>query len=319
MKQTTKILFSAFLLIIMVGCSEKGGFKKTRSGLAYKIISNGKGPIVKKGELIKIHFSNKVHDSLIGSTYGSMPTYAQVDSIGPEYNPAEIFPLLRKGDSAIIVLEVDTLLKRNPGQLPPSFRAKDKMVLTIRVLEILPTREAVQQDQMEEMAKQKQRDDVRKVNEIKEIEQYIAKNNIKAQQTKNGVFYEIQNPGSGPQADSGKLVSINYTGYLMDGKFFDSNVDSNKQVEKHPLTSFEFIAGLQGAIQGMLEGVTVFKEGGKGRLFIPSVLGYGAHGSPPVIKPYQNLIFEIEVTSVKDAPEQQGTPQMPMPQQPQNR
>lgn len=320
MKQTTKILLTALLGVFIISCSGKGGgFKKTKSGLAYKIISDGKGVPVKRGELIKIHFTNKVHDSLLGTTYGTMPTYAQVDSVGPEYNPAEIFPLLRKGDSAVIVLEIDTLLKRNPGQLPPSFKAKDKMVLTIRVLEILPNRDAVQQDQMQEMAKQKERDDVRKVGEIKEIESYLAKNNIKAQQTKNGVFCEIQNPGTGAQADSGKMVAIKYTGYLMDGKFFDSNVDSSKQLEKHPLTPFEFMAGMQGAIPGMLEGITVFKEGGKGRLFIPSVLGYGAQGSPPVIKPYENLIFEVEVTSVKDAPQQQGMPQMPMPQPPQNR
>jgi FKBP-type peptidyl-prolyl cis-trans isomerase len=79
------------------------------------------------------------------------------------------------------------------------------------------------------------------------------------------------------------------------------------------------MAGMQGAIQGMLEGITVFNEGGKGRLFIPSVLGYGVQGSPPAIKPYENLIFEVEVTSVKDAPQQQGMPQMPMPQQAPNR
>ena len=187
------------------------------------------------------------------------------------------------------------------------------MVLTFRVLEILPGREAVQQDQMEEMGKQRQRDEARKVTEIKEIEQYLAKNNIKAQQTKNGVFYEIQTEGTGPKADSGKMVAINYTGYLMNGKFFDSNVDSTKQVQQHPLSPFEFMAGTQGAIPGMLEGITVFKEGGKGRLFIPSVLGYGGQGSPPVIKPYENLIFEVEVTSVKDVP-QQGGPQI-LPQQ----
>lgn len=319
MKKTTTILLAGLLMVLMVGCSEKGGFKKTRSGLAYKIISDGKGPLVKKGEMIKIHFSNKLRDSVLGSTYGSMPTYAEVDSIGPEYNPTEIFSLLRKGDSAVIIIEIDTLSKRNPGQLPPSFKPKDKMILTMRVVDILPNREAVQQDQIQEMAKQKQKDEVRKVGEIKEIEQYLSKNNIKVQQTKNGVFYEIQNPGTGPRADSGKIVSINYTGYFMNGKFFDSNVDSTKQLEKHPLTPFEFMAGVQGAIPGMLEGITAFKQGGKGRIFIPSILGYGAQGSPPVIKPYQNLIFEIEVTSVKDAPQQQAMPQMPMPQQPNNR
>jgi FKBP-type peptidyl-prolyl cis-trans isomerase len=316
MQKSTGILLSTLALIVMLGCSEKGGFKKTRSGLSYKIISDGKGPLVKKGELIKIHFTNKVHDSVLGSTYGSMPTYARVDSVGPEYNPTEVFPLLRKGDSAVIVIEVDTLIKKNPGQLPPYLKRKDKMVLTIRVLDILPTSEALQRDQMEEMAKQKQKDDVRKDTEIKEIQQYLAKNNIKAQQTKNGVFYEIQNPGSGQQADSGKVVSINYTGYFLDGKFFDSNVDSSKQVEKHPLQPFQFMAGVQGAIPGMLEGITMFKEGGKGRLFIPSVLAYGSQGSPPVIKPNANLMFEIELTKVEDAPPQQDPrQQMPMPQQ----
>jgi FKBP-type peptidyl-prolyl cis-trans isomerase len=189
------------------------------------------------------------------------------------------------------------------------------------VLDILANSEALQRDQMEEMAKQKQKDDVRKVAEIKEIQEYLAKNNIKAQQTKSGVFYEIQDPGSGPQADSGKVVSINYTGYFLDGKFFDSNVDSSKQVEKHPLGPFQFMAGVQGAIPGMLEGITMFKQGGKGRLFIPSVLGYGSQGSPPVIKPNSNLMFEIEVTGVTDAPPQQDMrQQMPMPQQqPDNR
>lgn len=320
MKKSTTILLSFLVMILMLGCSEKGGFKKTRSGLSYKIISDGKGPLVKKGEMIKIHFTNKVHDSLLGTTYGSMPTYARVDSVGPEYNPTEVFPLLRKGDSAVIVIEVDTLMKKNPGQLPPYLKSKDKMVLTIRVLDILPNSEALQRDQMEEMAKQKQKDDVRKAEEIKVIQQYLAKNNIKAQQTKSGVFYEIQNPGSGQQADSGKIVAVNYTGYFLDGKFFDSNVDSNKQVQKHPLEPFEFLAGVQGAIPGMLEGITAFKEGGKGRLFIPSVLGYGSQGSPPVIQPNQNLMFEVEVTSVKDAPPQQGMPQMQMPQQqPENR
>jgi FKBP-type peptidyl-prolyl cis-trans isomerase len=210
-------------------------------------------------------------------------------------------------------------MKKNPGQLPPYLKRKDKMVLTIRVLDVLANSEALQRDQMEEMAKQKQKDDVKKEAEIKQIQEYLAKNNIKAQQTKGGVFYEIQNPGSGPQADSGKIVAINYTGYFLDGKFFDSNVDSTKQVEKHPLEPFQFMAGMQGAIPGMLEGITVFKEGGKGRLFIPSVLGYGAQGSPPVIKPNQNLMFEVEITSVKDAPQQDPRQQMPMPQQPDNR
>lgn len=112
MKKTTTILLGVLMTIIMSGCSEKGGFKRTRSGLAYKIISDGKGLLVKNGQLLKLHFMNKLRDSVLGTTYGSMPTYAQVDSVGADYNPTEIFSMLRIGDSAVIVIEADTLFKK---------------------------------------------------------------------------------------------------------------------------------------------------------------------------------------------------------------
>ena len=46
-------------------------------------------------------------------------------------------------------------------------------------------------------------------------------------------------------------------------------------------------------------------------MYVPSTLAYGPQGNPPVIKPYENLIFEIEVVEVKEAPAQQ--PQGPPP------
>lgn len=311
MKKST-IVLSGLLAVLLWSCGDKGGFKKTASGLSYKIISDGKAQQVKKGQVLKLHFSRKLNDSLMTTTYGTMPTYAQVDSVGPDYNPTEIFPMLRKGDSVVIVVEIDSLVKRQM-QVPPFMKPKDKLILAMRVLDILPNGEAVQQDQASEMTKQKARDDQRKEGEIKEIREYLAKNKINAQELPSGVFYEIQRQGNGPKADTGKIVGINYTGYTLDGKFFDSNVDSSKQVEKHPLQPYEFMAGIQGAIPGMLEGITVFNEGGKGRLFIPSVLGYGSQGGGTVIKPYTNLIFDIEIATVRDAPAQQ--PQMQLPQQ----
>jgi FKBP-type peptidyl-prolyl cis-trans isomerase len=75
---------------------------------------------------------------------------------------------------------------------------------------------------------------------------------------------------------------------------------------------FSFVVGQGGSIAGMMEGVTAFNKGGKGRLFIPSSMAYGPQGSPPAIKPNENLIFDIEIVDVKDAPQQQ---QMMMPPQ----
>src|SRR5687768_11479161 len=98
MKKTT-FLLSALTLLLLGSACKNSGFKKTKSGLMYKIIASGSGPLVKRGDIIKIHFTNKLRDSILANSYERMPFYAKVDSIGPVYDPQEIFPLLRKGDS----------------------------------------------------------------------------------------------------------------------------------------------------------------------------------------------------------------------------
>lgn len=306
MKQTIVFLLFSMAVVLPTGCKEQG-FKKTKSGLLYKIISDNKGPVVKRGEFIKVNFTQKVRDSILGTSYTGMPTYAPVDSVGATYTPVEVFPLLRKGDSLVVVMLADTLFKKNNGQLPPYIGRKDKITLTIKVLDILPTEEMVRKDQQMLINAQKEK-------EIQVIQNYLSKNNINAIRTPNGVFYEIQTPGTGPKADSGKIVSINYTGYTFDGKPFDSNTDSTKQSKegKHPLEPYEFQAGVQGAIAGMLEGIQQFNKGATGRLFIPSMLAYGSSPPPGApFKPFDNLIFDIQVLDVKQAPAMQG---QPMPQ-----
>src|SRR4051794_37779532 len=117
----------AGLLILggMTSCTSQE-YKKTKSGLLYKIISDKKSPMAKKGEFIKVHFIQKVRDSVLYSSLETgMPVYIQVDSARPVYSPTEIFPLLRKGDSAVVVELADTLAKRFGGQLPPFIHKKD--------------------------------------------------------------------------------------------------------------------------------------------------------------------------------------------------
>jgi FKBP-type peptidyl-prolyl cis-trans isomerase FkpA len=70
---------------------------------------------------------------------------------------------------------------------------------------------------------------------------------------------------------------------------------------------------MEGAIQGMLEGIVAFKKGSKGKMFIPSSMAYGPQGMAPAIKPNENLIFDIEVVEVKDLPKT-PQPSMQMPQ-----
>ena len=136
---------------------------------------------------------------------------------------------------------------------------------------------------------------------------------INAEKVNNNLYVVIDQEGTGKQADSGQLVGVKYSGYGFDGVYFDSNTDSTRQTQKHSLDTFFFVSKGDGAISGMLEGITKFKKGAKGRMFIPSIMAYGPQGNPPAIKPNQNLIFDIEVVEVKDLVRNPAPQMPPMP------
>ena len=97
--------------------------------------------------------------------------------------------------------------------------------------------------------------------------------------------------GSGAKAEVGKKVTVHYTGWLTDGKKFDSSVDHGQP--------FTFQLGQHQVIAGWEEGVLGMKIGGKRKLTIPPDKGYGAQGYPPVIPPKATLVFEVELLKVE--------------------
>ena len=112
-----------------------------------------------------------------------------------------------------------------------------------------------------------------------------------AQSTKSGLqFIEIQE-GTGVSPATGNKVTVHYTGYLMNGKKFDSSVDRNQP--------FTFVIGYGQVIKGWDEGVASMKVGGKRKLIIPSDLGYGKRGAGAVIPPDSELIFDVELINTK--------------------
>ena len=109
--------------------------------------------------------------------------------------------------------------------------------------------------------------------------------------TKSGLKYEDLKVGTGDEAKAGDTVEVHYTGWLKDGKKFDSSLDRGKPF------SFKLGAGM--VIKGWDEGVAGMKVGGKRKLTIPPELGYGARGAGNVIPPNAELTFEVELLKVK--------------------
>jgi FKBP-type peptidyl-prolyl cis-trans isomerase len=92
--------------------------------------------------------------------------------------------------------------------------------------------------------------------------------------------------GDGEPVTAGATVKVHYTGWLTDGKQFDSSRNGGRE----PL---QF--GLKQLVKGWQEGVPGMKPGGIRRLLVPPEMGYGARGAPPAIPENATLVFVIEL------------------------
>lgn len=120
--------------------------------------------------------------------------------------------------------------------------------------------------------------------DIEKIQDYLLENNLTAQSTENGLHYiiDVEGTGSYPTIDS--IVKINYVGRFLNDTIFDQGT-----IETY-LNSF---------ILGWQKGIPYFREGGSGKLLIPSSMGYGVYAHYP-IPANSVLIFDIELLEVTD-------------------
>jgi len=302
MKLRSITALSLTIVVALTAC-QQGQMKKTPGGMPYQLFSDPKQPQVKMGEFLKLSITQKVNDSVVFTNQGKIPNYIPVVNQTAPYDATELWAQLRLGDSVIATQMMDTFINRNPGSIPPPFKKGDRIITIVKVLGIFANDSLRQIDMNKEL-------DAFKAREVKEVEAFVNKSGKPAQRTENGVFVQVLNPGNGNLIDSGKYVSVNYTGMTFDNKVFDSNVDTTFR-HAMPLS---FTVGAGEMIQGFDEGVRLLRPGGKGIFYIPSMLGYGPAGSG-AIKAYAHLKFEVDILSVADkAPEVPATPTIPADQ-----
>ena len=111
-----------------------------------------------------------------------------------------------------------------------------------------------------------------------------------AQTTGSGLKILIEKEGDGPMPKNGDMVSVHYTGTLLNGTKFDSSVDRGQPISL-PI-------GVGQGIKGWDEGIMMMKQGTKAKLIIPPHLGYGSAGAGGVIPPNAWLVFDVELVKV---------------------
>jgi peptidylprolyl isomerase len=106
----------------------------------------------------------------------------------------------------------------------------------------------------------------------------------------SGIEYVVRQPGTGAVPKKGERIRAHYTGYLLNGKKFDSSVDRGQP--------FETNIGVGQVIRGWDIAFTEMKVGEKRVLFLPPDLAYGASGIGGVIPPNATLVFDVELLGI---------------------
>lgn len=289
-----KRITSALLLatVLLASCNQ---YEKSPSGMTYKITSGGSKEKIQNGQFVKVHIEYKLKskDTTLQTTFGHIPYYIPIDTTNlGQHTFTEIITLLGSGDKVDFTIFIDTLKKMQLMEYNDMFKQGDQINGRAEILKVFTSQDDVKADYDKEV----EAENARATAIVKE---YAKAKGLKTQTTPGGVEVFISQPGEGPVADSGKQVIVRYKGYLIgkgkeDGKVFDTNMDplgANNQ-------PFSVIVGTGGVIKGWEEALKLLNKGSKATIYIPAMMAFGQAGSPPVIPPYANIGFDIEVLDI---------------------
>lgn len=267
------LVFTAFVAstLFFSACDNKTtGFKQLETGLEYTMIRDSGNTKASLGDVALVNLTYGIGDSMFFSTK-QMGAPIAIPVSEPPFQGSfeEGLKLLGVGDSAAFQVSADSVYKKIfMTPLPKNFKPGQKFTFHVGVVSIS--------------------------NESKDIAAYLKKNNITTKPQPSGLVYIVDRAGTGPQAIVGQKVRVHYTGMLINGQKFDSSLD-RKDPKTGKAEPFEFQLGSKQVIPGWDEGIALMKVGEKGRLIIPSKLGYGPRGASDVIPPNATLIFEVEL------------------------
>lgn len=263
-------------------------FQELPSGLQYKFVSLGKGGYSPKpGDVTFFHIKYNIGDSTIFSSRqinDNKPVQQQLSFPMTRGDIMEGLLALQSGDSAVFRVTIEEHAK-NTNMPIQDWMPKDGYHTWEVLVTDVKSQEALQKEQ-EAKAKE-----IITKEEQQFLEYFKANNITNYKKLDNGLYYVIHQEGSGPKVPKGKNVTVNYTGMLLNGKKFDSNVDpAFNHVEP-----FTFQAGANSVIKGWDEGIQLLNKGAKATLFIPSPMAYGERGAGGDIPANTPLVFDIEV------------------------
>jgi FKBP-type peptidyl-prolyl cis-trans isomerase len=208
--------------------------------------------------------------------------------------------MIQEGDSLVLQFPIEDLYENTFSMpLPDSLRRGSSVTVCIGAAEVFTMGEyqVYRQEQFMKM------EDAQTAMDAQILQDYLSQENIDAEVHDSGLRYVVVEQGSGPLAENGQHVNVNYTGKLLNGQVFDtSNSDLAKEAGLYnpgrPYVPYSFQLGTGSVIPGWDIGIGLLNAGTKAILYVPSKLAYGTRGSGAGIPPNSILVFDVELVSI---------------------
>jgi len=268
---------AAFCILIFISCGKKDDITTLKDGLMYKDVSPGSGTEAVKNKLITVHYTGWIirdTTDLFGNWNNDPQKMAGLIWNSHERNQPIKFVL---GTSSFVKGIDEGIVGMKEGGkrtivIPSILAYGDKGVRGIPP-----------------------NTDLKIIIELLSVKDRIAAKPFQVPEsafktTSSGLKYAVVKEGSGSFADSGDVVTVNYSGYLEDGTMFDSSVERDEP--------YSFVLGMQQVIKGWDEGLRLMKAGSKVRFIIPPELAYGRIELEK-IPANSTLIFDVQMLDIQ--------------------
>ena len=288
-----KLLGAILVLSVMTaglaGCSgEYKGFKKTDSGIYYRIHTKGNDDtnMVRVGKIVSLDMTYGPKDSILFDNKG-LNTVIKFKVSEPGY-PGDIYDaltLLAQGDSATFILDATKFFTQTAQQPapPPFIKEGDMMYFGILV-------KKVQTDAEVEAENQARLDSLRAL-EPSMIANFIAERGYTVQPDSNGIYFIELQKGSGNAPVRDMWISVHYSVFMLNGY----QLFSSRERAMEPM---DFQLGRRFENDGFQMVVERMRKNGIAQAVVPSALAFGEQGAGDVVPPFTPLYYEIEVLDI---------------------
>lgn len=275
-------------MVLLSSCDNSHpGFKKTDSGIYYKIISSVDSTSNIKcdsGMFWKMGMSYGTLDSLLFD-FTKNPKYFDMPFAKSEYSGDinEAFALLAKGDSAHIIIRADSFFMKTARQpqVPDLFKENNDLHFFIKIADIV-TQEELQAQHEQEL-------ETRKALELADLTVYLSGNYPDLDPTESGLFIVKEKSGKGKMPKDGDFLNFDFKVSVLNGATLYDSQKSGRPGEVEKGKPFD--------TQGFTEGLNTMRIGDEITLIVPSKLAFKDQGRQGMIEPYTTLIYWLRLNS----------------------